>query len=179
MPGASLSSRGAQPVQPRRARNGARVNGTLAVNRARPTKREWIGPFEIQKLLDHCIDGVVPAPPESGSVYVVTQRPWKIQPNPDFGMLYVGGNTGRSARFRTRIGDLLADAFGFFGTETGHSSGGQSLHQWCRTNQINPLRLYIAWVKRCKCHRCLEIELFRELSPLLNKVAPSRCNVHG
>lgn len=142
-------------------------------------KREWIGPFEVQRLLDHCIDGGTPMPPESGSAYVVTQRLWKGSPKADCGVLYVGGNTGRSGRFRTRLGDLLADAFGFFGGGTGHSSGGQSVHAWCRENQVNPLRLHLAWVNRCRCHRCLEIELFRELSPLLNKVTPSRCRVHG
>lgn len=156
-----------------------RTTRSLAVSGTRPTKHEWVGPFEVRTLLEHCIDGTIALPPESASAYVVTQRSWNAAPGAECGVLYVGGNTGRSARFRTRLGDLLADAFGFFGGGTGHSSGGQSLHWWCRENQFNPLRLQLAWVNRCKCYRCLEIELVRDLSPLLNKVAPSRCNVHG
>jgi len=149
------------------------------VNKARSVKRRWVGPFRVQQLLDQCIDDKTPLPPASGSAYVVTQRSWNGAPNSSCGVLYIGGNTGRSPRFRTRLGDLLTDAFGFFGGGTGHSSGGQSIHKWCRENQVNPLRLYLAWVSQCACHRCLEIQLFHELSPKLNRIAPSRCRVHG
>ena len=47
-------------------------------------------------------------------------------------------------RFRTRVGDLLIDALGFYTPETGHSSGGKHLHEWCQQNHLNPLDLYIA-----------------------------------
>lgn len=140
--------------------------------------RMWVGPFEIQRVLDHSIDDSMPLPPESGSAYVVTRNAWKTAPTSDAVVLYVGGTTGRSARFRTRLGDVLADAFGFFGEETGHSSGGQSIHGWCRENQVSPLRLHIAWVRRCDCHRCLEVELVRRFSPLLNRRKPPRCKKH-
>lgn len=143
------------------------------------TGREWVGPFKVQELLAHCIDNTLPLPPDSGSAYLVSERSWRSEPTARCKPLYVGGNTGQSARFRTRLGDLLADAFGFFGDETGHSSGGRSLHAWCREHAVSPLGLYLAWVDHCTCHRCLELELFRELSPLLNKNAPARCKVHG
>lgn len=140
---------------------------------------KWVGPFKVQDLLTHCIDDTLPLPPEARSVYLVSQHPWHTKPSQDCGLLYVGSNTGRSARFRTRVGDLLIDSFGFFGGETGHSSGGQSLHQWCRKNHVNPLELHLAWVQQCHCHRCLEIELVNDLSPVLNKIKPSRCSTHG
>lgn len=141
--------------------------------------RRWIGSYQIKEILNHSIDNTIPLPPESGSAYLVSQNSWQTQPTAECIPLYVGGNTGLSARFRTRVGDLLADAFGFFGDETGHSSGGKSLHWWCRENHINPMNLHLAWVERCVCHRCLEIELYRELSPLLNKKSPPRCKTHG
>src|SRR4051794_19543171 len=37
-----------------------------------------------------------------------------------------GGTTGKSERFRTRVGDLLADLFGFYTTTTGHHSVGDT-----------------------------------------------------
>lgn len=141
--------------------------------------RKWVGPFKVQALLTACIDESLPRPPESGSAYFISERSWKIKPTPACGPLYVGGNTGRSARFRTRVGDLLADSFGFFGGGTGRSSGGRSLHGWCRESRTNPLRLYLAWVKECDCPRCLEVELAKELKPALNKAAPSKCTKHG
>lgn len=141
--------------------------------------RKWIGPFLVRDLLAHSIDDSIPLPPESGSAYLVSRKSWGGRPSGKCLPLYVGGNTGQSARFRTRLGDLLADAFGFFGGETGHHSGGQSLHRWCRDNKFNPLGLYLAWVARCSCHRCLEVDLVRDLSPVLNKKAPARCIAHG
>ncbi len=141
--------------------------------------REWVGPFEVRGLLAHCIDDSMPLPPESGSAYLVSCHSWISDPDARCEPLYVGGNTGQSARFRTRLGDLVADLFGFFGGETGHHSGGQSLHRWCRENRVDPLTLHLAWVNRCSCHRCLEIEIVRELSPVLNRKAPARCGVHG
>lgn len=140
---------------------------------------KWIGPFTVRDLLAHAIDSSIPLPPESGSAYLISRYSWRSYPTDRCMPLYIGSNTGRSARFRTRLGDLIADLFGFFGKETGHHSGGQSLHAWCRQHQINPLKLHIAWVDGCSCHRCLEVELFRELSPQLNRVVPSACAVHG
>lgn len=155
------------------------LTGKFAVDSTRKAKYEWVGPFEVQELLAHCIDDSIPLPPESESAYLVSVHPWSREPSALCRPLYVGGNTGHSARFRTRLGDLVADSFGFFGGGTGHSSGGRSIHQWSRENQVNPLKLHVAWVKRCACHRCLEIELVGELSPVLNRKAPARCSVHG
>jgi hypothetical protein len=90
----------------------------------------WIGPFQILKLLEEASasDPDAIRPPERGSAYLVTQRIWRGDPTPTSGPLYVGGITGKSDRFRTRIGDLLADSFGFYGKTNGHSSGGTSIH---------------------------------------------------
>ena len=139
---------------------------------------KWVGPLQIRKLIDSCLDEAIPKPPEFGSAYLVTKNKWHSNPTVESAPLYVGGNTGKSARFRTQIGDLLADAFGFYTSQTGHSSGGKSLHKWCRESQVNPLDLYIAWIEGTACHRCLEDRLYRGLSPILNRNVPSRCTTH-
>jgi hypothetical protein len=139
---------------------------------------DWIGPFTIEQVLRGCINDSFPKPPESQSAYLVSFEPWTGRPSTKCQPLYIGSNTGQSKRFRTRIGDLLADLFGFFCDDTGHHSGGQSLHNYCRAERIDPLVLYIAWVKSCDCHRCLENDLYQELKPRLNKNVPSSCRVH-
>ncbi len=162
---------------------------------ARMSTVRWKGPYRIGKLLDGQADRLVPA---SKGVYVVTQRRWKDAPTIRARPLYVGGNTSRtSARFRTRIGDLLADLFGFYSSRTeeaklgltrrGHHSGGKKLHLWCRKEERDPRDLYIGWAtpKRPKawCGRCEEDAVFLHLGgsvhmggPLLNKADPSRCS---
>ena len=139
----------------------------------------WVGPFEMHQLLGDVVTKDLPHPPEKGSAYVVTQRKWSGHPTKEAIPLYVGGNSGKSARFRTRVGDLIADTFGFYGGGTGHHSGGKSIHEWCQSTHFDPLRLNLAWVERCACHRCLEIELFHLLSPRLNRMRPTRCPVHS
>ena len=141
-------------------------------------KYRWIGPFKMKQLLGDVVAMELPRPPEKGSAYVVTQREWSSYPTKEATPLYVGGNSGKSSRFRTRVGDLIADTFGFFGGGTGHHSGGQHLNEWCQKNRFDPLRLYVGWVESCACHRCLEIELFESLSPSLNRMRPTRCPVH-
>jgi len=141
-------------------------------------RERWVGPFKFSEVLERSIDLSFPKPPESESAYVVTLKAWKRAPSRESVPLYVGGNTGLSKRFRTRVGDLVADMFGFFGSETGHHSGGQSVHAYCERNRVSPLNLFIGWVEGCECHRCLEIELCRSLRPSLNRSAPSRCSRH-
>ena len=139
---------------------------------------KWIGSLSIEQILSKSIDPSFAKTPESGSVYLVSAKSWQGVPDANSCPLYVGGNTGNSNRFRTRVGDLLADMFGFFGNETGHHSGGQSLHQYCLEHQLNPLTLHIGWIDECECHRCAEVKLFKILNPLLNKNRPSRCSIH-
>ena len=138
----------------------------------------WIGPFEFGSLLRDRLDPEAPWPPISGSAYLVTQHFWDRQPTPKSVPLYVGGNTGHSQRFRTRIGDLLADSFGFFTPERGHHSGGQSIWKWSNEHVVNPLALHLAWVQPGNCHRCLESSLVSQLKPLLNKHRPASCREH-
>lgn len=141
-------------------------------------KRSWVGPFKIEQMLRQSTDESFSRPPESGSAYLVSRDSWRGSPTIECMPLYIGGTTGRSKRFRTRIGDLLADLFGFFAEETAHHSGGQSLHRYCRENNINPLKLHIAWVKMAKCHRCLEVDLYSNLKPQLNRRVPPKCVDH-
>ncbi len=140
-------------------------------------KERWVGPFEIQRFLSRCHTRSFPRPQVSRSCYVITRYHWRKSPDERAFPLYVGGNTGKTKRFRTRIGDLLADAFGLFG-KTGRHSGGQQLYKWCRRQNISALRLYIAWVSGVHCHRCLEVRLCEELKPQLNRKAPARCKKH-
>ena len=139
---------------------------------------KWIGPYTIDELLDSAQVTSAPHPPETDGVYFVSRDRWTGWPSSDCIPLYVGSNTGKSKRFRTRIGDLIADMFGFFGAETGHHSGGRTLHEYCKENGLNPKRLYLAWVKECGCMRCAENELFDQLQPRLNKNKPPRCMEH-
>jgi len=138
----------------------------------------WVGPFKIGDLLADCISPTAIFPPDFGSAYLVTQHPWRRVPTKASNALYVGGNTGKSKRFRTRIGDLLADSFGFFTGMRGHHSGGQSIRKWTLENGVSPLDLHLAWVKPGECHRCLEVTLVENLKPRLNKHRPAACASH-
>ncbi len=139
---------------------------------------KWIGPFTIDKLLDGMLNNTIPKPPESQSVYLISLKPWITEPTTDSNPLYVGSNTGKSKRFRTRVGDLIADTFGFFSEETGHPSGGQSINAFCKKNNLNPKNLLIGWLDHCECIRCEEGNLFERLEPNLNKNKPSACDIH-
>jgi hypothetical protein len=156
-----------------------RPTATLIQGDREVSPMKWIGPYTIDELLDSFLMPSHPRPPEVNGVYLISQSTWNGQPTNDCTPLYVGSNTGVSRRFRTRIGDLIADAFGFFGNETGHHSGGQTLHAYCRKNQLNPKKLYIGWAEECKCVRCAENKLYDQFKPsLLNKNRPSQCKKH-
>lgn len=138
----------------------------------------WVGPYSIDELLDSVLSLSHPRPPEENEVYLISEKAWSEQPTQACIPLYVGSNTGNSRRFRTRIGDLLADLFGFFGDDTGHHSGGISLHYYCLEKRLSPKNLYIGWTTNCTCMRCAENEVFDQLKPGLNKKRPARCNAH-
>ena len=107
----------------------------------RDSLMKWTGPYTIDELLDSILHPAHPRPPESDGVYLISKVEWSGEPAKDCIPLSVGSNTGRSKRFRTRIGDLIADMFGFFTDDTGHHSGGQSLHGYCKKEQLNPKEL--------------------------------------
>jgi len=136
----------------------------------------WAGSYTIDNLLDDALKEKI-RPPEDWSVYLVSREKWKKEPTAKCMPLYVGSTTGKSGRFRTRIGDLIADLFGFFNEETGHHSGGQTLYDYCQKNQIDPKNLYIGWLEKCECSRCEENRWFDAFGPfvLLNKKRPTRC----
>ena len=149
----------------------------------------WTGPFKIQTLLNRCLDDDQPWPPSDHGVYAVTLKTWRNKPGDHCDPLYVGSTTGKEGRFCTRIGDLIADMFGFFGEMAGHSSGGKSLHRWCLDHNINPGQLYIGWAGRDPwCSRCAEIDAVKAIIGswerrkeigLLNKNRPPRCLDHN
>ena len=74
----------------------------------------WTGPVTINELLDNGVQNVEPWPQESDGVYLISEQSWERKPYLECKPLYVGSTTGQSPRFRTRIGDLVADLFGFF-----------------------------------------------------------------
>jgi hypothetical protein len=139
---------------------------------------KWVGPFKLRDLLENCINYKHPWPPEHNGVYVISRRTWVGKPSKDSMPLYVGSTTGQSKRFCTRVGDLIADMLGFYGDYTGHHSGGESLHEFCRKNRINPLDLFLGWAEKCSCLRCAETIVFKRLSPKLNKKSPPICIEH-
>jgi hypothetical protein len=142
---------------------------------------DWERPLKVDELLDSAFNPGLPRPPLEPSVYIVSRLPWQTEPTLASQPLYVGGLLNDWPRFRTRIGDLVADMFGFFGEvgKKGHHSGGQSLHRYCIEKGLSPRDLYIGWAKNIECHRCAEIAVYDRLSPLLNKNRPAACEIHG
>lgn len=142
----------------------------------------WVGPFRISELLAKCLDKDQAWPPERDGVYLVSRRQWVIAPTLECEPLYYGGTTGRSDRFVTRIGDLVADMHGLYGQTTGHHSGGQSLYRWCDEHQVLPGELLLGWATaKDWCGRCAEIRLateFGRASTILNRISPPRCSIH-
>ena len=149
----------------------------------------WTGPFTIREYLDNAIskDKIWEErwPPDRAGVYLVSQDGWHGSPTLDIGPLYVGATTSQSARFRTRIGDLIADLFGFFDdNDKGHHSGAIKLWYWCNEKRIEPFDLYLAWA-HADCIRCAELALFHRFPKrktdgigLLNMKRPPRCLEH-
>ncbi len=150
---------------------------------------QWIGPFKVKVLLENCMNKSQEWPAKDNGVYVVSKEKWRGEPKITNKILYVGGNTGKSERFATRIGDLIADMFGFYGGGTGHHSGGRSINKDCKNENLNPLNLYLGWKKYlidpeskssrpANCPRCHERTLYDDLKPKLNKKKPSKCPWH-
>lgn len=153
------------------------------------SKLVWTGPFAIRDLLTRCLDDAHPWPPGAQAVYLVSKLPWTGHPTAVASPLYFGGNTGRGQRFCTRVGDLIADMFGFWDGGSGHHSGGQSLYKWCKKEGVAPGDLFLAW-GTCTpwCGRCSEGKLARDLAPdwsqrshlgLLNRNRPPVCSIHA
>jgi hypothetical protein len=140
---------------------------------------KWEGPLTIGDLLDQVVAKYPVMPPPARSVYLVSKKAWKGKPDSSCEPLYVGGNTSESERFRTRVGDLIADMFGFYSNETGHHSGGITLNEYCAKARINPKDLYIGWLKKCDCGRYAECTIFEELRPKFWKKKPARCKQHS
>lgn len=139
----------------------------------------WVGPYRIEALLARCMDRAQAWPQEDKGVYAVTRHCWVVEPKPTAEVLYVGGTMGKSPRFCTRIGDLIADLYGFYGRQSGHHSGGQKLYDWCRDNDMHPGSLYLGWRNYVHCARCAEAEELRRLTPVLNRNAAPRCLTPG
>lgn len=141
----------------------------------------WTGPFLVRDYLDNSINDEWTGrwPPASNGVYLVTQHEWHGEPTQECKPLYVGGNTGKSHRFCTRVGDLVADMYGFFDGGTGHHRGGQKVWDWCNTETVKvpPGSLWLAWADQgtAWCAPCAERVLFKRLRPLLNRNTPTGC----
>lgn len=161
--------------------NGVILRALWDLAAARPTRPySWHGPFKIRDLLDAAIDDGQDWPPDDGMVYLVTRHVWEgDDPSRDAEPLYLGGTTGAGGRFVTRIGDFLADAHGFYGTTSGHSSGGQSVYEYACEAGIRPGDLYLAWLlDPTGCRRCAEVDWHERLCPSLNRISPPGCLTH-
>jgi hypothetical protein len=108
---------------------------------------KWKEPITVRELLENCFDDSV-RPQSSKGVYLISGKFWIGEPTSKCVPLYIGSNTVNMNRFRARIGDLIADMFGFFGeasskVKAGHHSGGQSLYWYLRedTRKKNPMSL--------------------------------------
>lgn len=142
-------------------------------------KKGWEGPFRVARLLDASIDASQPWPPEDLGVYLVSCQPWTKTPTRACEPLYVGSTTGRTPRFATLVGDLVADMFGFYGTTTGHNNGGQRIWRWCDENRVKPGHLFLGWYTQPgMCPRCEAARASAALRPQLNVWGPPRCTVH-
>jgi hypothetical protein len=145
---------------------------------------EWRGPITIDHLIENSVSRRSNRlfPPESDAIYVVTERWWTRHPTTRSGPLYVGGNSHNSDRFRTRVGDLIADMLGLYGEETGHHSGGRKIHQWCMSHDVHPRDLWLGWATaRPWCSRCAERFVTAEIVEfdlLLNERTPPDCSEH-
>lgn len=153
----------------------------------------WTGPFQVKAYMTAAIDRTAVWekrwPPPGDGVYLISRYRWFRRPTVAAEPLYVGGNTGRKPRFCTRVGDLVADLFGFF-APTGHHSGGQTLWHWCNANRVHPGNLWLAWTTAGTpwCASCAEIHVFETFpkapkgdmrsSGLRNKRRPPRCRIH-
>lgn len=136
----------------------------------------WRGPYQITKLLRQ----INLRPPEENGIYLISRKMWRQEPSIRCFPLYIGSNSGRVTSFRMRIGDLIADMFGFYGTdEVGHHSGAQRLHEYCLQENISPKQLYIGWTEgHDVCLRCAENQYYDSLTPLFNMNRPERCRQH-
>jgi hypothetical protein len=153
----------------------------------------WEGPYRLRELLDRAggLDGAII--PESYGLYVFSLNPWEYEPTD---LLYLGsGHATKNTNLRHRIGAQVASAQGFHGKVAGHGHGGILLSEYCNTNGINPLELYLGWRVRPTKDACpvpAEQELFAQHDPksddpkvqqrsprLLNHGRPRDCGQPG
>jgi hypothetical protein len=157
------------------------------------SKVRWSKPIQIKKLILECVElaGDDPTvwPPETASVYIVTHKEWHgedQQPTTANKPAYVGSNSKNPKLFRRRVGDLIADLFGFCGEKLGHHAGAMRMHRHFRQLKIPPHDLYIAWAVKLDCTKCLErglIQTFKkeenDPTKFFNKSVPSICKEPG
>jgi hypothetical protein len=140
--------------------------------------RRWIGPLTIESLLRRCVDADQPWPGDDGTIYVVTRDAWEREPARRATALYVGSTTGRSPRFVTRVGDLVADLFRFYGEHTGHHADGQRLHAWCREHGVHPFDLHLGWLVGGTCRWCEQARWCQRLCPEIEHATRPTCALH-
>jgi len=122
------------------------------------------GRFRFGEYLGNVVRDRNLRPRDAPGVYVVSERSWKLLPNREAGILYVG----QAQYLRYRIGQLLPDLFGFTSDdradrEAYEHRGGHSLwHRYCVEAGLEPLNLFLAWRARSECLDCTEANL-REL----------------
>jgi hypothetical protein len=148
---------------------------------------KWTGPFTVSTLLGRCLDKRLRKPIHAAGLYVVSGQSWVGSPSSSCGPLYVGQS---EASVWKRLGDLLADTFGFYVPKTGRKSkqarhsGGQSLHKYCKKDRVNPNDLFVGWLvlPKGQCVRCAEAALYASLCEAENRpecnIRHPRCKLH-
>src|SRR4051794_1218230 len=112
---------------------------------------EWIGPYTIGELLAKSLSNDIYYP-LTKSVYLISVRQWGKVPTKESFPLYVGSNPKNEDYFKARLGLLIGGIFGFYEEHSFHS-GARKIFNYCRENNIQPLNLYIGWLRRADCSR--------------------------
>jgi hypothetical protein len=138
----------------------------------------WQGPFVLRDYLGLLLNMEAPSWPRSGAgVYVVTRHLWQGRPTAAAHVLYAGG----TGNLLERLGNLVADALGFFGHReggkgwVGRHGGAQKLWCYCDREKVGVGDLALGWAATTvPCQWCIEGQLLDRLQPALNDRSVSR-----
>lgn len=136
----------------------------------------WQGPFRLRECLDRP-GGAEPLPPEAGGVYLFSLSASFATDQ----VLYVGdSHVSTNQNIRNRIGEEITCLLGFHGEVAGYGWGGILLSEHCRSAELNPLDLHLAWRIELGCPRLAEQQLYDSYkhapgTVLLNRRRPQNC----
>lgn len=132
----------------------------------------WSQPQTLREFIAKLLEGHTSIwPPSTPGNYGVGLRPWKERPT-DEPLLYSGGSTN----LLNRIGDLLRDILGCYGSViggpgwVGRHSGAQHIRQWCLEQGFPLGDLRITWAPSTDiCPWCVEAHMLKADKPSLSR----------